>query len=81
MAEHVFISRNRGRRCLAAERDVPIARTLLKLQGWDSRQQAVAYARAREPEWSWSQIGAALDLTKDQAVAVFRRMAVAAGLR
>lgn len=72
---------NRGRRQLAAERDVPIAVTLLKLRGWTERQMAVASARLMYPEWSWAQIGAALGLTKDQAVAVFRRMAIAAGLR
>lgn len=65
----------------AAERDVPIARELLRRNVWNDQQRCVAYQRWQKPDWTWQQIGESLGLTKDQAAKTFARMAERVGLR
>lgn len=65
-------SRSRSRR--AAERDAETARALLARDGWDGRQRDILTARAGHPEWTWAEVAGSLGLTKDQALATFRRM-------
>lgn len=72
---------NANRSAAAARRDVELAGKLL-VAGWlDDRAAAIATARVRHPAFTWRQIGAALGMTKDEAVSVFRRRCEEAGLR
>lgn len=76
-----FRRHNEARTLAAAARDSAIAATLLGGAGLTDGQVVLALTRAVHPDWSWAQIGAHLGLSKDQAVARFRRMAQMAGLR
>lgn len=68
------------RQRVAAERDVPAARELLRLPDLTETQRAIAYQRWQNPGWTWAQVGASLGITRDQAATTFRRLAGREGL-
>lgn len=76
-------SANTRRREAAGRRDAARARRALDILGssCSPHYRAVAQARIADPQASWDQIGAALQISKDQAYHRFRRLLLLASAR
>jgi hypothetical protein len=71
-----FIAWNASRTRAAGHRDAGSATMILARYGdtVSARQRLVAEAKIAAPEASWTEIGATVGMTKDQAAGLFRRM-------
>jgi len=75
-----LLASNAARARAAGHRNAGSATVILARFGGSltARQRAVAQARAASPEASWTEIGAALGMGKDEAAGLFRRTLAAA---